>query len=242
MLQTFLAFSNFAGYNRGAFQDVSRGSLRDLTPARRHRLTLIVRLPPPFLPQILDGVSQLAVTLVVAHGAMSFGIHCARYLPSLPDAWTTSPSRFSPTPRADIFAIALSVAAYVIAIISYSFFGNATIWRNELIFPMILAPGGAVVRYYLSRLNATREPLGRINGIPLGTLVANLVGTAVLAACYILMRLDLKSSITSGQCAVRPSAPSSTWSVRSHPLTPPCNPPPPSSRRSTRSRSASPAP
>lgn len=68
---------------------------------------------------------------------------------------------------------------------------------------MILAPGGAVVRYYLSRLNAVREPLGRVNGIPLGTLISNLLGTAVLAACFILMRLDLKTSVTTVQCAVR---------------------------------------
>jgi len=134
---------------------------------------------------------------------MSFGLHCARFVPSLPDAWRTSPSRLSPTPRADIFTIALSVAVYVVAIVSYSFFSGTPYWRHALVFPMILAPGGAVIRYYLSRLNAVREPLGRVNGIPLGTLIANLLGTAVLAACFILMRLDLKTSVTTVQCAVR---------------------------------------
>lgn len=152
--------------------------------------------------QALDGLSVLAVTLVICQGAMSFGIHVARYLPSLPDNWHTSPSRFSPTPRADIIAIVLSVVSYVVAILSYAFF-STSFWRNSLVFPMILAPGGAVVRYYMSRLNATSEPLGGRNGIPAGTLLSNLLGTAILAACYVLMRADLKSSITVGQCAVR---------------------------------------
>ncbi|KIW86523.1 hypothetical protein Z517_01921 [Fonsecaea pedrosoi CBS 271.37] len=74
-------------------------------------------------------------------------------------------------------------------------------WRYQVLFAIVLAPPGTLLRFYLSKaLN------GRITGFPLGTFVANIFGTIIEAMC---MDLQHASSImadisdfNSAPCAV----------------------------------------
>ncbi|KAI9816889.1 MAG: hypothetical protein M1827_001534 [Pycnora praestabilis] len=52
-------------------------------------------------------------------------------------------------------------------------------WRGEVIFALVFAPIGCLVRFYASlHLN------GRIASFPLGTFTVNILGTAILGMCY----------------------------------------------------------
>lgn len=52
-------------------------------------------------------------------------------------------------------------------------------WRGEVVFAIIFAPLGCVLRFYLSlKLNS------RIAKFPLGTFAANVFGTVILGMCY----------------------------------------------------------
>lgn len=57
--------------------------------------------------------------------------------------------------------------------------GDDTHWRYRATFPLVFSPPGCLLRYYLSKhLN------GRTAAFPVGTFVANIVGTAVLGMCW----------------------------------------------------------
>lgn len=53
---------------------------------------------------------------------------------------------------------------------------------RHVTFSLVLAPFGAVLRWYLSRLNSC--PLSERFSLPLGTLIANLLSTAVICAAF----------------------------------------------------------
>jgi fluoride ion exporter CrcB/FEX len=59
-------------------------------------------------------------------------------------------------------------------------------WWGQLLFSLVFAPAGCLVRFYLSlKLNAVAP------AFPLGTFAANILGTAVLGMAYDLQRLPL---------------------------------------------------
>ena len=59
-------------------------------------------------------------------------------------------------------------------------------WRGEVIYALVFAPLGCLLRFYLSlRLN------GRIASFPLGTFTANMFGTAMLGMFYVLQHASL---------------------------------------------------
>jgi fluoride ion exporter CrcB/FEX len=65
-------------------------------------------------------------------------------------------------------------------------------WRGEVLFALVFAPLGCLVRFAVSlRLN------GRVAAFPVGTFVVNVVGTAVLAGSW-----DLAHSGTVGGAGV----------------------------------------
>ncbi|KAI9720989.1 MAG: hypothetical protein M1828_005461 [Chrysothrix sp. TS-e1954] len=62
-------------------------------------------------------------------------------------------------------------------------------WRGEVIFALVFAPLGCLLRFYLSlKLN------GIIPSFPLGTFTANMFGTAVLAMSYDFQHVSLSSA------------------------------------------------
>ncbi len=82
---------------------------------------------------------------------------------------------------------------YAGAIVLY--FLGPTQWRYIVTFPLLLAPPGAMLRFALSRLN-TRDPF--LDRFPLGTFLANMLATTVLAGVYAAQRSNaLNLSIVS---------------------------------------------
>jgi fluoride ion exporter CrcB/FEX len=100
-------------------------------------------------------------------------------LPNLP-ARRTAPKR---TPLLDCVVILSGVLAYTAAMLVY--FLCPHYWRHRAIFPILLAPPGAMLRYALSRLNTLRRVAGRF---PLGTFTANMSATLIIAGVYAAQR------------------------------------------------------
>lgn len=62
-------------------------------------------------------------------------------------------------------------------------------WRSQVLFALVFAPAGFFVRFWLSLwLN------GKIKSFPLGTFMANTMGTLLLGLCYALQHITLPSS------------------------------------------------
>jgi len=65
-------------------------------------------------------------------------------------------------------------------------------WRGEVLFALVFAPLGCLLRWYLSsHLN------GRIPSFPLGTFIANISGVAILAMCYDIQHSKAGATATS---------------------------------------------
>ena len=62
-------------------------------------------------------------------------------------------------------------------------------WRGDVIYALVFAPLGCLLRFYLSlRLN------GRIASFPLGTFTVNIFGTAMLGMFYVLQHAPLSGT------------------------------------------------
>lgn len=95
-----------------------------------------------------------------------------------------------PAPHSTIAA--LFVLCWLVAILVCIFYEQ---WRGTVMFALVFAPFGVWTRFLLSELN-TRPQFARF---PVGTFVANMLGTAVLAACT---ALQLTPGRTRLQCQV----------------------------------------
>lgn len=66
-------------------------------------------------------------------------------------------------------------------------------WRGQVVFAIVFAPMGTIVRYWLSvQLNRC------IKSFPIGTFSANMLGTALLAMAYDLQHTNLQGNIVGG--------------------------------------------
>lgn len=74
-----------------------------------------------------------------------------------------------------------------------SIFPPSRTWRGEVLFALVFAPLGCLLRYHISRLLNSRHAW-----FPSGTFAVNMVGCAVLAMCYDLQHVSSASSPKSG--------------------------------------------
>ena len=88
------------------------------------------------------------------------------------------------TPIPDLCFIASALISYLVTLLLY-FLGPHS-WRHRAIFPMLLSPPGAILRFALGRLNVRPVFIDRF---PIGTFIANMLGTLVLCASYVGERL-----------------------------------------------------
>ena len=66
-------------------------------------------------------------------------------------------------------------------------------WRGEVIFALVFAPLGCLLRFYSSlKLN------GLVASFPLGTFAVNMLGTAVEGMAFDLQRVRIASSLVGG--------------------------------------------
>jgi CrcB protein len=151
------------------------------------------------LHNVMDALTQTAATLGMSLVSVSAGMSLSHVLPARPllhkmeqTALLTRRKNlsgkeapkgkntvaYSKTP--DMISIVIGVlfwAASAILCGTYAPF-------REVTFALVLSPPGAILRWYLSRLNSIPRSK-RAPFWPLGTLAANLLATAVISAVYV---------------------------------------------------------
>lgn len=161
---------------------------------------------------MLDALTQTLATLAVAHACLVAGEHFSRAVsvarllrvcgqgrpdsaeasaqespngsPGPPAAGHAKPAGHSATtPWLDLSCLALGLALWVGAALLCALYAP---WRH-VTFSLVLAPPGTILRWYLSRLNA--HPRSNRLRLPLGTLAANLLATAIVCAAFVLQRV-----------------------------------------------------
>lgn len=80
------------------------------------------------------------------------------------------------SPFLDSVTFLVASLSYLVALIIYFFAPHP--WRHRAVFAILLAPPGAMLRFFLAKIN-TRAAF--IDRFPLGTFIANMVATLVLA-------------------------------------------------------------
>ncbi|OWZ51272.1 hypothetical protein J010_05425 [Cryptococcus neoformans] len=164
MLEGYLSFSNFNHYNRNGLHDT------------------------------VDGVAYSLSTFAIALSCLHFGEHFGSALPKLPyfntlsrvtqpEEKSSSPSLLPHTPILDILTILTAFLAYLIALLLY--FLAPRSWRHDVVFPLLMSPPGAILRFSLSNINI-RHPF--INRFPLGTFISNIVATLLIAGTFAAQR------------------------------------------------------
>jgi CrcB protein len=149
------------------------------------------------------------VTASIALGALHFGSHYARTLsklfhkahsasgPKEESSETLGKASDSSSQQArhfglfHMFSIVIGALFYMGALLLY-FLGPHS-WRHPVTFSLLLGPPGTMLRYALSKLNTGSKLEGKF---PIGTFLANMLATAVLAAVYVGQRAPGKDGQT----------------------------------------------
>lgn len=163
MLEGYLAFSNFDGYPRGGLYDT------------------------------IDGLAYSFATFAISMACIDLGSFVSECLPRLPRPQrrirkavlakrSESPSGET-APLADTCMIVLGCVLYAMALVVY--FCAPKRWRHRVVFSLLLAPPGAMLRYALSKLN-TRAPF--LNRFPIGTFIANIAATLIIGGVFAAQR------------------------------------------------------
>ncbi|KAL9086504.1 MAG: hypothetical protein Q9165_007120 [Trypethelium subeluteriae] len=126
-------------------------------------------------------LAVIIITVALSVGGLKLGAHMAifvePYLPTIP---------FKPTRRIlEPIVVVLGWGSWLGAIIMAIWPPNQN-WRGQVIFALVFAPVGCLLRFYASlRLN------GLVASFPLGTFAVNMLGTAVLGMAYDLQHVSL---------------------------------------------------
>jgi CrcB protein len=143
--------------------------------------------------QFLDGVSLTAITLSLALASLS----CGKKLASLCAPRFRRPPFLPPFLRYGLSG--LSILVYAATFITYFFLPSS--YRHKVTAALVFSFPGTLTRYLLS--TALNQ---RLKALPLGTLVANIFGTALLAAFRVLLsapsrnRCDILQGLIDGYC------------------------------------------
>lgn len=140
----------------------------------------------------MDGLAYSFSTYLVALGGVHIGTHFASLLPRFPPPHhPASASEKSEKLKGrsriylvDILVIASAFICYLVILLVY-FLGPRS-WRHDVIFPLLLAPPGTILRFGLSKLNARPA---FIDKFPIGTFIANEAATLVDAAVFSLQHI-----------------------------------------------------
>ena len=142
-------------------------------------------------------MAVLVVTACVSLSALKFGAHAAILLGRFN-------YRLSYSARSvfDKLAVFLGVGCWVGAVIMAAIppdrhWAHSERWRGQVLFAIVFAPLGCMLRFYLSlKLNGT------FSSFPLGTFAANTIGTAALGMAWDLQRLPLDDGLSVVSCQV----------------------------------------
>jgi fluoride exporter len=144
---------------------------------------------------VLAGLSQVLVTLAVSICGLSLGYHIAYALDHVlihRSAHKLDTRKYIITPVGykfsgnvqDVLCVVAGLASWVAVIVI-----AATVTsKQHLTLACVFAPLGTLARWWLSRYNT------RMAGFPLGTFIANILATLVLAIVTLLMSGPVSSS------------------------------------------------
>lgn len=92
------------------------------------------------------------------------------------------------TPMIDWIVILSAFISYLVGLLIYFYAPKP--WRHRATFPILLSPPGTILRYGLSKLNAMQPWKDRF---PIGTFIANIAATLILAGVFASQRLGVTS-------------------------------------------------
>ncbi|EGG06335.1 uncharacterized protein MELLADRAFT_36249 [Melampsora larici-populina 98AG31] len=166
MIQVFQAFSNSSGPHRSRFHS------------------------------FLDGVNQTYITVAMSIISIQCGIQLGNLIePSIRSFFEgpSSSSSSSPDRVASYFirwtTLLIGPVAWICTV--FIFFYGPHWWRGPVSYSLLIAPIGTLTRFHLSKLNSL--PISTRNGFPIGTFLANLIATALLAVFTLLQLLPQAS-------------------------------------------------
>lgn len=183
----------------------------------RYRFLITLSTPLCFtttIDQAMDGLAYSFTTITVSSSCLLFG----QFSGSVINNWLVSgrsqntrgsqdsfqnkkqdlEAKLKGYHRSIIFdsiAIALACFFYAGALVAY-FIGPRN-WRPEVTFALLLGPPGAILRFELARLNSRGKFRDRF---PMGTFIANMLGTGVLAASYAVQRTSYRTGLSDTGC------------------------------------------
>ena len=93
-----------------------------------------------------------------------------------------------PTPIRDILFISTGFCAYLTCLLLY--FLAPRSWRHPVLFPLLLSPPGAMIRFAFARLNPSPRFIDRF---PIGTFIVNILATLIISGS-VAAQYSVKSS------------------------------------------------
>ena len=181
------SFTSFSSFIRDVFLALSN----DLNTASISSMTMTS------VPRVRsDGYSVMAVLgvliveITVSLGALSCGAHMATFLHPFADSASSIDLEKHLDGLAIVFGWGAWIGANIMAVLPPDRSNSSKeTWRSQVLFALVFAPAGCFVRFWLSLwLN------GKNKSFPLGTFMANTMGTLVLGMCYALQHITLPSS------------------------------------------------
>lgn len=164
--------------------------------------------------QTMDGLAYSFTTIAVSTACLLFGQFAGFILRDWlvtiksrsrrsSDEYTSSEKRSQETRSHndrgafihDFLCIALACSFYAGALAAY--FVGPHSWRPDVTFALLLGPPGAILRFVLSKLNSRGKFLGRF---PMGTFIANMVATGIMAASYVIQRTGYRTNLSVTSC------------------------------------------
>lgn len=166
------SFTSFSSFMRDAFlavsNDLTYGSSTATTPRNGG----------------YSFMALLAVVIITVTASLS-GLFAGAQLASALEPVTPSLPFLVTRRLADRLAVLLAWGCWAGAVVLAAV-PPADYWRGVAVFSLVLAPAGTLARFYVSLwLNGLRP------AFPLGTFVANMLGTAVLGMAWDLQRVPL---------------------------------------------------
>ncbi|UZJ51273.1 hypothetical protein CBS101457_000593 [Exobasidium rhododendri] len=165
------------------------------------------------LHNVMDALTQTGATLGMSLIAVSAGVSLAGVLPIHPVLHflehKTSYNRWrghsgEATPKAKEASVPFSKVPDLLSIGTGIVFWAASAILcgtypafRQVTFAIVMAPPGAILRWYLSRLNSIHRSQ-RAPFWPLGTLAANLIATTVIAAVFVAQNVGSVSGVGGG--------------------------------------------
>ncbi|RMX83333.1 hypothetical protein D0867_16100, partial [Hortaea werneckii] len=177
------SLTTFASVARDAFLAISNNLKTD--PTATHFVTAIARSRSAgYSVMALLAVWLLEISLSLI--ALKSGAHLAVVTAALLESKAPQANyeRFM-----NFIIIPLSCAVWIGSII-FAIFIPYSAWRGQVLLALVFAPLGCILRFQLS-VSLNR----RIGSFPLGTFLANILGSLTLGMCYDLQRSSAAQSV-----------------------------------------------